>query len=293
MKKITYLFSVLILTLCFTISCSSDDTITTQPDIILEEEVRLDVSYGTHPRQVFDLYLPEGRNQEKTKVVVLVHGGGWTAGDKSEMNDVVNYLRENHPDYAVANINYVLAEIGVAAFPNQFLDLGRVISQLTEQQHELQIQPQFGLIGTSAGAHISMMYAYEYDALNQVKFAANIVGPTDFTDPFYTDNPDFNLVFPLLIDENAYPPGINLYEAVSPVYQVSTSSPPTIIFYGDQDPLVPLSNGQTLEAVLTAAGIANSLNVYEGGHGNDWSEADLIDLQLKLEAFMLTHLPIQ
>jgi acetyl esterase/lipase len=291
MKKITSIFSIFILVFWFTTSCSSDNNIP-EPDIVLEAEVLLNVSYGSHPRQVYDLYLPEGRTQENTKVIVLVHGGGWTAGDKSEMNDIVVFFRANHPDYALANINYVLAETGVPAFPNQFLDLGSVISQLTEQQNEFQIQPQFGLVGTSAGANISMMYAYAYDNSNQVKFVTNIVGPTDFTDPFYADNPDFNLVFPFLIDENAYPSGTNLFEAVSPVYQVSSTSSPTIIFYGNQDPLVPLSNGETLEATLNAAGVTNSLNVYEGGHGNDWSEADFLDLRLKLEAFMLFHLPL-
>jgi len=293
MKK--YLFLIITLSSLYIIStsCSSDDGIPNGPIQFLEAETRLNVSYGQHPRQVYDLYLPEGRSQENTKVIVLVHGGGWTAGDKSEMGDVVDYLRENHPDYAVVNINYVLAEIGVPAFPNQFLDLGRAISQLTEQQNELQIQPQFGLVGTSAGAHISMMYAYDYDSSNQVKFVANIVGPTDFTDPFYADNPNFNLILQLLVDQNAYPSGINLAEAVSPVYQVSATSTPTILFYGDQDPIVPLSNGQTLEATLSSAGVTNSLNVYAGGHGNDWGEADYLDLQFKLEIFMQTHLPIE
>ncbi len=292
MKKYLFLFVILTPLYFLSTSCSSDDGTPIEEPIFLEAETHLNVSYGQHPRQVYDLYLPEGRTQQNTKVIVLVHGGGWTAGDKSEMGEVVDYFRENHPDYALANINYVLAEVGVPAFPNQFLDLGSVISQLTDQQNELQIKPEFGLVGTSAGAHISMMYAYAYDTTNQVKFVANIVGPTDFTDPFYADNPDFNLVFPLLIDENAYPSNTNLYEAVSPVYQVSATSSPTIIFYGDQDPLVPLSNGQTLEAVLNAAGVPNSLNVYEGGHGNDWSEADYEDLRLKMEAFMLFHLPL-
>lgn len=293
MKKYLFLFITLSSLLIFSTSCSSDDgTPTDDPNQILEAETRLNVSYGQHPRQVYDLYLPEGRTQENTKVIVLVHGGGWTSGDKSDMSNVVDYLRENHPDYAVANINYVLAEIGVPAFPNQFLDLGKVITQLTEQQIELQIQPQFGLIGTSAGAHISLMYAYVYDSSSQIKFVADIVGPTDFTDPFFANNPNFNLILQLLVDQSAYPLGTNLVEAVSPVYQVSAISAPTIMFYGDQDPIVPLSNGQTLETTLNVTGIQNSLTIYAGGHGNDWSESDFEDLRFKLDVFMQAHLPL-
>lgn len=293
MKRITTFFSVFVLIFWFTVSCSSDnDVITPEPDTTLEAEVRLNVSYGSHPRQVYDLYLPEGRTQENTKVIILIHGGGWTSGDKSDMSEFVNFLRQNHPDYAIANINYVLAEIGVPAFPNQFMDLGKVIDQLSTQQHDLQVQPQFGLIGTSAGAHISLMYDYVYDSTNQVRFVANIVGPTDFTDPFYTDNPNFSLALQLLTDINAYPPGTNLAEAVSPVYQVSTNSSPTIMFYGVTDPIVPISNGITLETTLTNASVPNSLHTYIGGHGDDWSEADREDLILNLEAFILLHLPL-
>ncbi|MEX0996533.1 MAG: alpha/beta hydrolase [Flavobacteriaceae bacterium] len=293
MKKYFLLFL-----LCFTflVSCSSDDT-TSQEDEeiieILEAETRLNVTYGSHPKQVYDLYLPEGRSNEKTKVIVLVHGGGWTSGDKSDMTQFVTFLRENHPDYAIANINYVLAEIGVPAFPNQFLDLGRVISQLTSQQIDLQIQPQFGLIGTSAGAHISLMYDYVYDTNSQIKFVADIVGPTDFTDPFYSNDPNFPLALQLLTDESAFPAGTDFALALSPALQVSASSAPTVLFYGDQDPLVPLTNGQSLASALNAEGIVNLFTVYEGGHGDDWSPADVLDLQQKLEGFILTHLPLE
>jgi len=292
MKKFTPIFSALVLIFWFTASCSSDDSTVPEPNVTLEAEVRLNVSYGSHSRQVYDLYLPEGRTQENTKVIVLVHGGGWTSGDKSDMSEFVNYLRQNHRDYAIANINYVLAGNNVPAFPNQFLDLGRVISQLTDQQNDLQIQPQFGLIGTSAGAHISLMYDYVYDTENQVKFVADIVGPTDFTDPFYANNPNFNLALLLLTDDNAYPSGTNLAEALSPVHQVSANSSPTIMFYGFTDPIVPINNGIALENVLTQRSVTNSLHIYPGGHGDDWTEGEKADLIQNLEAFMLLHLPL-
>lgn len=282
-----YLFSF------FFTSCNSDDDASgDNPNPLLQAETRLNVSYGPNPRQVYDLYLPEGRTRQNTKVIILVHGGGWTSGDKSNMIQFVNFLRNNLPDYAIANINYVLAEIGVSAFPNQFLDLGKVVDQLTAQQNELQIQPQFGLIGTSAGAHISLMYDYVYDTTNQIKFVADIVGPSDFTDPFYANDPNFPLALQFLVDASAYPENTNLAEVVSPALQVSAASAPTILFYGDQDPLVPLSNGQTLADALNAEGTQHSFTVYQGGHGDDWSQTDFLDLQLKLEAFIQTHLPL-
>jgi acetyl esterase/lipase len=294
MKKIVQILFLAPLVAFLMSSCSSDnDTVIEDEPVLLAAEILLDVAYGPNARQIYDLYLPEGRTKENTKIIVLIHGGGWTSGDKADMSNFVSLLQENYPDYAVVNMNYVLAEEGVPAFPNQFLDVDSVITQLSSQEEDLQIKAEFGLIGTSAGAHIAMMYDYSYDITNKVKFVANIVGPTDFTDPFYANSPNFQLAISLLVDENAYPQGTNFAEAVSPVYQVTSSSSPTILFYGDQDPLVPLSNGETLKAALNSASVPISFNVYAGGHGNDWSLGDYIDLQSKLGVYIETYLPLQ
>lgn len=297
MKKIFYLL-ILVFICNFTfISCSSDDTTEGSGIVItdpLEAETILNISYGASSQQVYDIYLPFGRSLDKTKVIILVHGGGWTAGDKTEMENFVGIIQQYHPFHAIVNINYVLANTTppfIPAFPNQFLDLGAVIDQLSSQKEELQVLPEFGLIGTSAGAHISLMYDYVYDTHDVVKMVADIVGPTNFTDPFYADNPLFGLVLNALVDENAYPFGTNYAEATSPALKVSSDSSPSILFYGNQDPLVPLSNGEFLNTNLSNASINHSFTVYDGGHG-DWDEASMINLQIQLTEFIDTYLPV-
>jgi len=298
MKKLFYLLFFSFSLILFFTSCSSDDT-NNDDDIIIEEslnaEVVLNVSYGENSQQVYDIYLPEGRTSDKTKVIILVHGGGWTAGDKTEMENFIESIQLFLPNHAIVNTNYILGSTTapfIPAFPNQFLDLESVINQITEQKEDLQVLPQFGLIGTSAGAHISLMYDYVYDTQDVVKMVADIVGPTDFTDPFYSDNPLFNLALTALVDESAYPVDTNYSEITSPVFQVSANSSPTILFYGNQDPLVPLNNGDLLKAILSEASVTNSYTVYDGGHGN-WDEASLVDLQLQLISFIETYLPIE
>ena len=291
--RLLYIFSFSILL----ISCSSDDAPGDDGPIVTEPllaETFLNVSYGENSQQVYDIYLPAGRTSDKTKVIVLVHGGGWTSGDKADMDNFVDLIQTAHPDHAIVNINYVLASAVqpfVPAFPNQFLDIQSVIDQITDEKETLQIVPEFGLIGTSAGAHISLMYDAVYDNHDVVKMVADIVGPTNFTDPFYANDPLFNLALSALVDESAYPLGANYAEVTSPALQVSNSSSPTILFYGNQDPLVPLSNGELLKTNLTNASVTNSFTVYDGGHG-DWDEASLLDLQVQLSNFIETHLPI-
>lgn len=252
----------------------------------------LDVSYGEDISQVYDIYLPAGRSESVTKVLVFIHGGGWVQGDKIDMQEYIPLLAEGHPDYAIVNLNYRLAKIpGRAAFPNQFLDIKIALEHLSNNTSEYDIKAQYGIIGVSAGAHLALQFDSVYDLNDQVKLVCSIVGPTDFTDPFYSENPNFVMAFQHLIDEGAYPGINNFAQAVSPAFLVNKNSSATILFYGQKDPLVPISNGIFLQEQFDAAGVENSLTIYKGGHG-DWSDQSNRNLQLELGSFIDSHLPL-
>ncbi len=209
-QKYIRISSILFLgVLAFSCSSSFEEVGTSIIDQPIEEEIlpleaisMMDVAYGDHPQQKYDIYLPADRTSSKTKVLLLVHGGGWIEGDKSSMTPFIELIKERHPQHAIVNMNYILATItpGVTpAFPNQFLDIDEVIEKLVAEKETLQILPQFGMIGTSAGAHLSLMYDFVYDTEDRVKFVVDIVGPTDFTDPFYSEDPNFSLASPCLL----------------------------------------------------------------------------------------------
>lgn len=288
MKK-AFLILFLFGSLTINFSCSKDDNNSADP---IEATTFLNVSYGDNSLQKYDLYLPYDRSAEKTKVIVLVHGGGWTGGDKSDMNGFISAIQQKHPNHAIVNVNYVLADANTPAFPNQYLDLHAVVNKISNEKNQLYIRPEFALIGLSAGAHIAMMYDYAYDADDKVKMVANIVGPTDFTDPFYSDDPGFLFLMAALVDESAYPPGTNYAEVNSPAFRVSHTSSPTLLFYGNSDPLVPVSNAHTLNAALNNFEIDHSLTIYNGGHGN-WAPDDLQNTMLQISEYVNTYLKIE
>ncbi|WP_435577950.1 alpha/beta hydrolase fold domain-containing protein [Gilvibacter sp.] len=280
-------------------ACSSDEQTNDTPtddevtiELPLEASVQLEVSYGEDPLQRYDLYLPAGRTALTTKVIVLVHGGGWVSGDKEDMTPFIDLIQTELPQYAIVNLNYKLADLENPAFPNQFLDVKAALAQIKAQANELQIVPEFALIGTSAGAHLSLMMDYVYDDEDWVKMVCSIVGPTDFTDPFYSDDPEYQIFFNFLVDESAYAADTDYAVATSPVFQVNSNSAPTIMFYGNEDPLVPISNGTNLEAALADASISHSFTIYDGGHGDDWSPENYENLQQQLIAYILEHLPV-
>ena len=152
----------------------------------LPAKALLNVVYGNDSEQIMDVYLPSGRD-ENTKTIVLVHGGGWSGGDKSSFDYYVPVLQAQFPGCAVVNVNYRLATVASPAIPKQVEDLEQMVSFLKASDYH--ISTDFAFIGASASAHLSMLYAYHYDENHDVKALSSIVGPTDFTDPAYTANP--------------------------------------------------------------------------------------------------------
>ncbi|MFD2914653.1 alpha/beta hydrolase [Psychroserpens luteus] len=280
----TFKITFLLLFISFGIvSCSSDDSQDSTP---LEFRQELNVSYGTDSDQVFDIYLPANRTLD-TKVLILVHGGGWTSGDKADMNPLKDLSLQDLPNIAIVNINYRLADSDNQPYPMQIDDITTIVNLLKTNQNDYVISNDIGFLGTSAGAHLSMLWSYAFDTNDDVKMVASIVGPANFTDPAYLENED-----PLLqeiIDTFGIDTSTAYLEEISPYHQATTTSPPTILFYGGQDPLIPTSQGVDMDLKLSELGVTHQFTLYpNAGHG--WVGLELLDTWTKLKAFTQTHL---
>jgi acetyl esterase/lipase len=248
-------------------------------------ETLLNVSYGSDTDQVYDIYLPQNRTLS-TKVMILVHGGGWTSGDKDDMSDFVELIQIELPTYAIVNINYRLANETTSPFPMQLDDITAIINDLKAKNQEYIISEDYGFLGTSAGAHLSMHWSYEYDTQADVNMVASIVGPTNLADQAYIDNADPTIQ--AYIDLLGIDLVIPFLENYSPFHKVTTSAPPTILFYSGQDPLIPNSQGMDLSDKLTTLGVTHSFTFYPNeGHG--WTGANADDTWTKLKAFVAEH----
>jgi acetyl esterase/lipase len=242
------------------------------------------ISYGTDNQQKMDIYLPANRNSN-TKVFVLIHGGGWSGGDKADFTSLMNSLKTYYPNHAIININYRLATQSSPAYPKQIDDIQAALNEIVLPKYH--VSSQFFLFGASAGGHLSMLYAYGFDQNHCVKGICNTVGPSDMTDPNYLNNPVYASVYPVLISGGTQnQSGI---EAVSPALRVTAASPPTISFYGELDPLVPTSQMSRLHDALTANNVYNQATMYQGaGHGN-WNTQQSNDCIAKILLFVNTY----
>lgn len=277
--KTKIFLSFLLLTFLF--SCSKEET-NSNVQVPLAASTLLNVSYGSNSKQVFDLYLPANRTETNTKTIILVHGGGWIGGDKTDMAYLIPFLQQNLPDYAIANINYRLASAGNYAFPMQLDDMNAVFNKLKNDNNG--ISDNFGYIGTSAGAHLSMLYSYTNNPNNNIKMVASIVGPTNFRDSNYTNNPAWIANYLALTGVN-YDTNPTYFETISPYYRATSTAAPTILLYGNLDSLIPNSQGLDMNAKLNQLGVYNEYKVYNGGHGN-WTPTDILDAYTRILNFV-------
>jgi len=285
MKQFKFLF-VYVMVVFVGLSCSSDDSSSSDTDTENLNPTKafeaLNVSYGDDTDQVFDIYLPANRSSD-TKLIVLVHGGGWTSGDKTDMNPFVTLLLQELPEYGIVNINYRLANETNQPYPMQINDITTIINTLKVEQEYYIFSEDFGFIGASAGAHLSMLWSYAFDEDDDIKMVCSIVGPTNFTDPAYLNNTDGNLQE--LLNLYGVNPTITFLEEVSPYHRVGIGAAPTILFYGGQDPLIPTSQGTDMQAKLAELGVTHEFTLYENeGHG--WTGANLFDTWSKLKVFI-------
>lgn len=271
----------------FFASCSKEDDNITPTGVA--EKIMLNVGYGSDAMQKADVYLPANRTTASTKVIVMIHGGAWSAGDKTEFNAFVDTLQRRMPDYAVININYRLVSGSINQFPTQENDVKAAIDFFYSKRTEYAVSDKFVLLGASAGAHLAMLQSYKYNNSVKVKAVVDFFGPSDITAMYNNPAP---LVTPALIAGivgGTPTTHAALYQSSSPVTYIDAQSPPTIIFQGGNDPLVLPSQSTTVRDKLSANGVVNQYVFYaSGGHG-DWDAATFTDAFNKIQSFLQTN----
>jgi acetyl esterase/lipase len=252
-------------------SCDSSDANDSMPAPTFQKEMH-DVSYGENPQQTIDIYLPERRKTNITKVFLLVRGGGWSEGDKSDLNFIVTQLKTKFPNHAIANINYRLGATESIGYPKQIQDIQAAVGFLNDHKNEYNLSKQYAMIGVSAGAHLAMMYSYKYNTAKQVKVVCSLVGPAYFSDPQYEGNELFQSGLKYFVgDYPTYDSNPALYNEISPVNYIQLLAPKTILFYAADDSLVPNTQDGIFCDKLNLRLVYNEYYLYEDfGHAT-WS----------------------
>jgi len=263
----------------------------------LPERIILDTSYGTDVKQKMDIYLPPGRNNT-TRLIVMIHGGGWLGGDKNEFNYFKNLLRAKWPGAAIANVNYRLSSNTANIHHTEIMnDISSAVNFMINNKTNFAISDTLAMVGESAGAHLALLYTYAHNANNYVKAVSDIYGSAQINDWSWYNS--FNIFVGQSVSEvlirytgaplNSTAPSQALYNSVSPYYQVNAQSRPTIIFHGTIDVVVPLYQSQWLNGKLNTLGVPHEYYEYPlDGHG--FNSTNQNDCATKTVAFFQQHL---
>jgi acetyl esterase/lipase len=245
-----------------------------------------DVEYGTVAERplLLDVVRPARKAERLRPAIVFVHGGGWIAGDKSEMRPLAETAAR--AGFVCFNINYRLSFGAENTWPIPLDDTQRAVRWIRANAARYGVDPaRIGAMGTSAGGHLVTFLGTSETLDNsdpalaqyssRVQCVVDLFGPSDFTDPKMGDVPAALMANDLLRQFLGGTPAemAAAARAASPLWRVDEKSAPFLIFHGRNDALVSPAQSERLHAALQQAGVESRLVILEG-EGHMWKRPD-------------------
>ena len=236
-----------------------------------------DVVYGVEDGQnlLLDIYRPPTTGLHPA--LVMIHGGGWAAGDKSGDKDIATNLA-GRVGFVCFSINYRLAP--KYPYPAAVLDSARAVRWVRAHAADYGVDPnRVAAWGGSAGGHLVLMLGVikpddfqtpddPNKALSaKVQCVVDLFGPSDLTRPMEEWPP---AALPIAYNFMGCKPdeAPDKWAEASPITHVTKDASPTLLIHGEKDELVPLHQSELMKAALDKVGVENQLIVVKNaGHG--------------------------
>lgn len=232
------------------------------------------ISYGANTSQQLDLGLPAGRTTS-TQLVVVVHGGGWATGDKSELTWLLNGLKQR--GFAVANINYRLTLTAPDNYKVQLDDVDSAVQYALRLASVYTFNGQkLYIVGHSAGGHLALSYTYTRNTNGKIKAVGSLAGPADLFAMSYYNFNLYNIILQPYLGVPLFPlttASEQRYKDCSPQYQAAASAAPTIFFHGDIDPVVNIDQSTNMFVKLGTLGVDKKMITYPLTFHDWWTDA--------------------
>ena len=266
------------------------------PEGVVEEK---GIEYGRVGDRALelDLFLPKKR-EKPVPGLICIHGGGWVGGKRDDYR--VYAIRYAEMGYVTATVSYRLS--GEAPFPAAVSDAKCAVRWLRANAEKYGVDPEaIGVIGASAGGHLSMMVGYSSDVPelegdgghegvgSRVQAVVNFYGPTDMTTEFAREKGVVEkFLGGVTYDEDPRP-----FEKVSPLHYLTQDDPPTLVFQGTIDSIVPVDQADALDKKLTELGIDHVYDRIEGWeHTMDLAQEVNDRCVYIMDRFLEKHLPL-
>lgn len=213
-----------------------------------------------------DIHVPDD-DATARPAVMLIHGGAWRLGDKSNYTDAAERLAK--AGYVAATINYRLVPAGI--YPSAVQDCLCALSFLRANAASYGIDPdRIAVSGYSAGGHLSALVGTAADLPDHQPDcewgstgppAAAIPGDSNYD---FTTREQHDAIVDFLGGTYAEVP--DRYVAASPLLHVGPETPPFLVIHGADD-LVPIEGARELVEELRANGNpVRFLELADAGH---------------------------
>ena len=264
------------------------------PVAAADVRVEKDVPYlGPDRAEKADLYLPAGDGPRPRPAVVIIHGGGWTGGDKGARREQNIGTTLAAHGYVGMSVNYVLqTPDGPPVWPRNLHDCKTAVRWLRANAERLRIDPdRVGVIGGSAGGHLAALVGVTgpesgldpegpYGAFScRVQAVVDLYGPM-------ADAP----AGPRRIIGKSPEEAPEAYRQVTPLSHLDKNDPPVLILHGTADKTVPVDDSERFAAALKTAGVRHELVIIPGAPHTFDLQPKQRDLRPVVLAFFDKHL---
>lgn len=234
-------------------------------------ETRKDVEYGRagEERLLLDVRVPDGAGP--LPVAILVHGGGWSGGDKGGSNhpgdgaDISPWFAPlSNAGYVSFSINYRLAPRH--RWPACAEDLATAIRWVKAHASEYKADAgRIVLFGHSAGGHLVTYAATSTEPAVRVQAVVGFAPVTDLeADSDRRGGLSQSLQNLFGLPKEITPDARAILREWSPINRVHAGMPPILIVHGDADRTVPLHMSVDFITRLHAAGVPCELLTRKG-----------------------------
>lgn len=195
---------------------------------------------------LLDAFVPEGTGLRPA--VILIHGGGWSGGDKKDMEFLYKPLSE--AGFVWFSINYRLAP--QHRWPACIDDVRTAIRWVRANAAAYRADAgRIALVGYSAGGHLACLAAVQADQTERVQAVVGIAPPTDHEADSERRgglSPSMQKLLdrPAALDEEARA----MLQRISPIQYVNAGLPPFLLLHGTEDNSVPYSQSVNFKAKL-------------------------------------------
>lgn len=275
-------------------------------------DIHKDIAYGDGEANKFDLYLPKDNTKETYGLVVYLHAGGFTTGDKQDDVEMLKWLCAK--GYVAVGINYTLrTDENKKSVYTQSMEIKSAIPVVIEETKKLGYNiDKMAMSGGSAGGCLALLYAYRdaSDAPVPVKMVFEGVGPSSFYPSDWT-NYGFDqdtdearkgaaVLFGVMAGKeiNVDMLGTEAYDEavkdISALAWIDENTVPTLLAYGKYDKVQPYLGAVRLDKKLTEYNVPHDFIVFEhSGHGLQNDNKQSIEYMKKIIEYLDKYMPVK